>query len=195
MPDVATARVVAEFYRGIDFPPDWADNPTATITAGLAHERMASVIVLINKDEQPLAACWQLDGCDEKFVRIGADGAAPDNLLAGLDDDLAYQSRRDTGHADLYATLLWEPESLQPDQGIDVRPPPSGSWFDPNAYERGWSVATGELVAKASNLLLVTRKNTTGLSLPVPANAAEMHQDVGDDGGTTIVVLPTPSVV
>lgn len=188
-------RVVAEFYRGIDFPPDWADNPTTTITAGLAHERMASVIVLLNRDEQPLAACWQLDGCDEKSVSIGTDGTSADNLLAGLNDDLAYQSQRDTGHSELYATLLWEPDSLTTEQGTIVHPPDCGPFFDPLAEERGWGVATNELVAKASNLLLVTRKNTTGLSLPVPANAAEMHQDVGDDGGATIVVLPTPSVL
>ena len=191
----ATNRVVAEFYRGIDFPPDWAEHPTGAIGVGLAHERVASAIVLLDADEHPLAACWQLDGGDEKFVRIPSDGSAVDDLLAGLNDDLAYQSHRDTGHAELYATLLWEPASLRPDQGIDVHPPRGGSFFDPIFEARGWSVATNELVAKASSLLLVTRQNTTGLALPVPTDAAAIHHDVGDGDEVTYVVLPTPSVL
>lgn len=195
MAAVASNRVVAEFYHGIDFPSDWAEHPTRSIGVGLAGERVFSVTVLLDANDNPLAACWKAAGEPEKFVRIRFDDGVEDDLLDELDADLTNQSHHSTSHADLFATMLWEPKGLRPDQGIDVHPPRHGSFFDPIAEERGWNVATSELVAKASNLLLVTRQNTTSLSLPVPANAAEMH--IEPDGGhrATFVVLPTPSVL
>lgn len=193
MAAVATNRVVAEFYYGIDFPSDWADKPTTMITAGLAHERVASVIVLLDADERPLAACWQLDGCDEKFVRIDPDAGDQDDLLSELDDDLAYQSRRDTGHSELYATLLWEPNEVPLALGTVVH----RIVFMHGRYmsEWGWNVATRDLVAKAPGLVLVTRSNSTGLALPVPVDTDAMHREMGDDAETTYVVLPaSPSL-
>ena len=190
MPAIATNRVVAEFYQGIDFPPDWAEHPTDFIGVGLARTRVFSVVVLLDANDQPLAACWQADGGNEQFVRIRFHDGAEDDLLDGLDDAMATKSEQVTGHADLFATLLWEPGSLRADQGIDVHPPHHSSFFDPIADELCWNVDTRELVARASDLLLVTRQNTTGLSLPVPANAEAMHRDVGDGSGYTSVVLP-----
>jgi hypothetical protein len=190
MAAVATNRVVAEFYQGIDFPSDWAGHPTNFIGVGLARNRVLSVAVLLDANDQPLAACWQAAGENEQFVRIRFDDGVEEDLLDDLNDAMATKSEQVTGHSDLFATMLWEPESLRPDQGVDVRPPPYGRFFDPIAEERGWSVATGELVARASDLLLVTRQNATGLSLPVPANAEEMHRDMIDDNSHTFVVLP-----
>jgi hypothetical protein len=137
-----------------------------------------------------LAACWQAAGGNEQFVRIRFDDGVEEDLLDGLDDEMAERSKQVTGHSDLFATMLWDPESLRPDQGISVHPPRRGRFFDPIAEERGWSVATHELVARASDLVLVTRQNTTRLSLPVPANAEEMHRDMGEGSGHTFVVLP-----
>ena len=190
MAAVATNRVVAEFYRGIDFPPDWTDKPTTMITAGLAHERAASVIVLLDAGGRPLAACWQLGGCNEKFVRVDPEGGNQDDLLSGLNDDLAHQSRRDTGHTDLYATLLWEPDGVPVTQGTVVHRIvfTRGRYFS----SWGWNVASRELVAKAPGLLLVTRRNSTGLALPVPTDADAIRREVGDDDETTYVVLPAP---
>lgn len=190
MAAIATNRVVAEFYQGIDFPADWAGHPTKSIGVGLARNHVFSVVVLLDARDNPLAACWQTTGETEKFVRIRFDEGVEDDLLDGLNDEMATKSEQVAGRSDLFATMLWEPESLRPDQGIDVHPPRYGSFFDPLAEERGWNVATRELVAQASSLLLVTRQNTTGLSLSVPSNAAEMHlePDGGDD--TTFVVLP-----
>lgn len=196
MAAVATNRVIAEFYHGIDFPPGWAGHPTNFIGVGLARERVFSVTVLLDARDNPLAACWQAAGEAEKFVRIRFDDGIEDDLLDELDDDLADQSHNATGQANLFATMLWEPQSLRADQGIDVHPPRHGSFFDPIAEERGWNVATRELVAKASNVLLVTRRNTTGLALPVPADTDAIHRDVGDDDdGTSYVVLPATSVL
>lgn len=191
MTAVATNRVVADFYQGINFPSDWAEHPTHSIGVGLAGNLVLSVVVLLDAGDQPLAACWQAAGGNEQFVRIRFDDGVEEDLLDGLNDEMATKSEQITGHSDLFATMLWDPESLRPDQGIDVRPPRYGSFFDPIAAERGWNVATRELVARASDLLLVTRQNATGLSLPVPANAEEMHRDIGDGGGNTFVVLPT----
>lgn len=191
MAAIATNRVVAEFYHGIDFPNDWTTHPTNFIGVGLARDRVFSVIVMLDTNDQPLAACWQAEGGNEQFVRIRFDDGVEDDLLDGLNDEMATKSEQVTGHPDLFATMLWEPESLQPDRGTDVHPPRYGPFFDPIAEEQGWNVATGELVAKASDLLLVTRKNSTGLSLPMPTNAEEMHRDVSDGDGDTFVVLPT----
>jgi hypothetical protein len=190
MATVATNRVVAEFYQGIDFPPDWAKHPTKSIGVGLARKLVLSVVVLLDASDQPLAACWRAAGENEQFVRIRFDDGVDEDLLDGLNGEMARKSKRVTGHPDLFATMLWEPKSLRPDQGIDVHPPRYGSFFDPIAEERGWNVATRELVARASDLLLVTRQDATGLSLPVPADAEETHRDVGDGSGRTFVVLP-----
>lgn len=192
---VATNRVAAEFYQGIDFPSDWAEHPTGFIGVGLARNRVFSATVLLDAKVNPLAACWQAAGEAEKFVRIRLDDGVEDGLLDELDDDLANQSKSSAGHADLFATMLWEPKGLRPDQGIDVHPPRYGPFFDPIAEERGWSVATRELVAKASNLVLVTRRNATGLSIPVPSTAAEMHLGPTGGNGATFVVLPASSVL
>lgn len=188
MAAVAANQIVAEFYHGIDFPSNWAEHPTNFISVGLARDRDLSVTVLLGIKDQPLAACWQVAGRDEQFVRIRFNDGVEDDLLDGLNDAMAKKSEQVTGHSDLFATMLWEPESLRPDQGIDVHPPRYANYGV--VEEWGWNVATRELVAKASDLLLVTRKNSTGLSLPVPANAAEMHRQVGDGSGDTFVVLP-----
>ncbi|MGH8234544.1 MAG: hypothetical protein ACREPU_10170 [Rhodanobacteraceae bacterium] len=190
MAAVVTNRVVAEFYRGIDFPSDWAERPTKSIGVGFARNLVFSVVVLLDASDQPLAACWQADGENEQFVRVRFDDGVEDDLLDGLNGEMATKSGQVTGHSDLFATMLWEPKSLQPAQGVDVHPPRYGSFFDPIAEERGWNVATRELVARASDLLLVTRQNATGLSLPVPANTEEMHRDVDDGSGYTFLVLP-----
>ncbi|HEX5961150.1 MAG TPA: hypothetical protein VFY97_07880 [Rhodanobacteraceae bacterium] len=193
MAAIATNRVVVEFYQGIDFPPDWAERPTQSIGVGLARNRVLSVAVLLDANDQPLAACWQAAGEDEQFVRIRFGDGVEDDLLDGLNDAMATKSQKFTGHPDLFATMLWEPESLRPDQGVEVHPPRHGSFFDPIADERGWNIATRELVARASDLLLVARQNATGLSLPVPANAKEMHRDIPDGSAHTVLVLPATS--
>ena len=193
MAAVATNRVVAEFYQGIDFPSDWAEHPTHSIGAGLARNLVLSVVVLLDTSDQPLAACWQAAGENEQFVRIRFDDGVEEDLLDTLNDEMATKSEQVTGHSDLFATMLWDPESLRPDQGVDVHPPRHGPFFDPIAAERGWNIATRELVARASDLLLVTRQDATGLSLQVPASAEEMHRDMGDRSGHTFVVLPAIS--
>lgn len=195
MAAVATNRVVAEFYLGIDFPSDWGVHPTRSIGVGLAKKRVFSVVVLLDANDHPLAACWQADSSNEQFVRIRSDDRVEDDLLDGLNGEMAAKSERVTGHSGLFATMLWQPKGLQPDQGIDVHTPRLGSFFDPidDVLGWNWNVAPSKLVARASDLLLVTRRNATGLSLPVPASAAEMRRDLANGRGSTFVVLPATS--
>src|SRR5690348_14843162 len=167
MAAVVASQIVAEFYRGIDFPDDWANKP-AFITAGMARERIFSAIVLLDANTQPLAACWQAADQDERFVRIRFDEGAEDDLLDDFDDDLREQSAK-VGAPDLFATLLWEPDALRPDQGMEIHPARSSPFGIRDEW--GWNVATREIVSKASDLLLVTREVTTDLSLAVPTNS------------------------
>jgi hypothetical protein len=81
MAAIATNRVVAEFYRGVDFPSEWAEHPTHSIGVGLARNRVFSAIILLNASDQPLAACWQAGDGNEQFVHIRFDTGVEDNLL------------------------------------------------------------------------------------------------------------------
>ena len=189
MSAIVTSRIVAEFYHGVDFPDDWANKP-AFITAGMARECIFSAIVLLDSNVQPLAACWRAVNHGEQFVRIRFDEGAEDDLLDGFDDDLREQSSK-TGIPDLFATLLWDPDVLRPDQGMEIHPArhsPFGS-----IDEWGWNLATHEIVSRASDLLVVSREITSGLSLAVPANTEEVHQEaIGGDSDTS-VILPATS--
>lgn len=187
MTAIVTSRVVAEFYQGIDFPDDWADKP-AFITAGMARERVFAAIILLDANTQPLAACWQIENREERFVRIRFDEGVEDDLLDGLDDDLRDQSRK-AGAPDLFATMSWEPDELNADQGIRLHLPETPPHGIPTEW--GWNVSTREIVSKAPELLLITRQSTDGLSLSVPKSAEEMHQNAGEDEGETFVVLPS----
>ena len=186
MTAIAVARVAAEFYRGIDFPDDWADKP-AFITVGMARERVFSTIILLDANTHPLAACWQVENREERFVRIRFDEGTEDDLLDQLNDDLRDQSLK-AGAPDLFATMLWEPDRLNADQGIRLHLPETAPFGMPTEW--GWNVSTREIVSKASELLLIARDSTNGLSLAVPKSAEDMHQDAGEDEGETFVVLP-----
>jgi len=186
MTAIATSRIVAEFYQDIDFPDDWADKP-AFITVGMARDRVFSTIILLDFNMQPLAACWQVANREERFVRIRFDEGTEGDLLDGLDGDLRDQSRK-VGTPDLFATMLWEPDELNANQGIRLHLPETAPFGMPTEW--GWNVSTREIVSKASELLLIARRSTNDLSLAVPESTKEMHQDAGEDEGETFVVLP-----
>lgn len=75
MTTIATNRVFAEFYQGIDLPADWAERPTHSINVGFARNRVFAIAALLDASNPPLAACWQATGEDEQFVRIRFDAA------------------------------------------------------------------------------------------------------------------------
>ena len=185
MTAIVTSRVVAEFYRGIDFPQNW-DTGDAPITVGMARERVMSVIVLLDAQAKPLAACWQVEGEDERFVRIRFEAGEEDDLLDGLNDDLGAQSLR-IGVEDLFATLLWEPRELRPDQATYVRK----EVLLRGRYSRlVWNLSTREILTHASDLLFVTRQTSDKLAQGVPDNVEEMHVDADKNVSEDFIVLP-----
>ena len=186
MAAIVASRIIVELYQGITFPDDWANKP-AFITAGLARQRVCSCIVLLDANTQPLAACWQVADHDERFVRIRFDEGAEDDLLDDFDNDLREQSSR-VGDPDLFATMVWEPDALRPDQAIEIHPARSSPFGLRDEW--GWNVATREIVSHASDLLLVTREVSSKLSLAVPSTAEEMHQEDVAGDGDTFVILP-----
>lgn len=190
MPAIVTSRVVAEFYRGIDFPSDWAQNEDADVVdVGMAHDRVMSAIVMLDANEDPLAACWQVTGKEEQFVRIRFDEGSEDDLLDDFNDDLRKQSLK-LGDPDLLATLLWEPEELRPNQAIYAQRQVSVGVRYPRLVTV-WNLPQGEILANASNLLLVILENSNGLSLAVPASLDEMHAATGTGARQKFLVLPT----
>lgn len=186
MTAVVASCVIAEFYRGLELPADWADKPTDISTA-LAREHIISVMVMLDANTQPLAACWRVGEGEEQFVRIRFDDGDEPDLLDRLDDDLEHESLG-VGVSDLLATMLWEPTEIRPDQGdcihkiiFDWRFQHSGS---------GWSDATQDIAAAAANLVLMKRKVEEGLALPVPNNAQEMHAI--ETSGEAVLYLVKP---
>jgi hypothetical protein len=54
----------------------------------------------------------------------------------------------------------------------------------------GWSMAPAQMVQRANNLLVVTRRVDNDLSLPAPNSAAEAHNCLGESDPELTVVLP-----
>lgn len=172
MPATVASRVIAEFYRGLDLPADWADKPS-DISVALAREHIISVMVMLDANMQPLAACWRSGEGEEQFVRIRFDEGSESDLLDRLDDDLEHESLR-VGVSDLLATMLWEPMEIRPDQGDCIHK----IVFAQGNLSRitGWSDATRDIAAAAPNLLLMERRVEERLALSVPNDAKEMHE-------------------
>lgn len=171
MAAIVASRVIAEIYRGLDLPADWADKPT-DISIALAREHIISVMVMLDAKAQPLAACWRVGEGEEQFIRIRFDEGIEPDLLDRLDDDLTRESLR-LGVSDLLATMLWDPTEIRPEQG-DCIHKIVFAWGRLSAIT-GWSDATRDIAAAAPNLVLMERKTEDGLALPVPADAKEMH--------------------
>lgn len=182
---VVASRLVFEVRRGMEFPPGWAENGQP-LNVGMARELVASVAVMFDDARRPLAACWQVAGGAEAFLRAG-DGAGAGLPLDDLARDMEGESRR-LGAPDLLATLLWSPDELRPDQG---------QWahrivFGRGRYESivGWNIPPRTLVARAASLLVISRRVDDDLGLPVPATLQDMHGQLGDSDPRLLLVLP-----
>lgn len=185
MPTV-TSRVVAEIYRGIDFPVGWADKPDV-INIGMARDLLISVAAMFDADRTPLAVCWQIDSREERFAYAqpsDPDGSSP---LDELHRDLGDESSR-LGAADLLATMVWTPDEVRPDQGQSVEK----VTFVQGRYggTRGWNVATRTLVASAGNLLFQRHRIDQNLAFPMPTTIENMHQQMGNGDSQSTIVLP-----
>ncbi|OOG37063.1 hypothetical protein [Rhodanobacter sp. C05] len=184
-----TSRVVAEIYRGIEFPSDWIDKPDV-LNLGMARDLLVSVAAMFDGDLKPVALCWRVDGREERFVHAQPNDPDGSSLLDELHRDLNDESLH-LGPADLLATMLWTPDELRADQGQSVhriafaqgRPGYSSSMT-------GWSIAARTLVARAGDLLFMTRRADDDLVFPMPANIEEMHSRLGSGDPKTLIVLP-----
>jgi hypothetical protein len=185
MTAVVASRVVAEIYRGIDFPSDWASKPDV-MGVGMARDVLVSVAVVFDRKLRPLAACWRVGRGNEKFVRWDPSDSRQADLLGELNDDLCAESLH-VGVADLLATLVWAPTDLRPDQGKKVN---RVAYQSARNIFYGWNIEPPLIVANADDLLMLTRRADDGLDLPVPETAAEMLASLGKDVPELMIVLP-----
>lgn len=189
MPAV-TSRVVAVIYRGIDFPAGWADKPNF-LNIGMALDTLVSVAAMFDAENRPIALCWRIGEGEDQFARAVPDRRGASSLADKLNNDLARESLR-VGAEDLLGTMLWAPEELRPDQGQSVHrivfvPGPVGTVMRPLT---GWNIPPRTLVAKASQLLMMTRTVDEGLAFEMPANLDEMRQHLGSSDPHLMTVLP-----
>ncbi len=186
MASAVASRVVVEIYRGIDFPGGWA-NREDPLNIGMARDLVVSVAAMFDAASRPVALCWQIDGRAEKFVHARPQDGDDTSLLDELNSDLAMESLR-FGASGLLATLMWAPDKLRTDQGAWAHKIVfgRGQYY----YMSGWNIAPRTLVAKAANLLVLTRRIDNGLALPMPTSAQDMHRHLGSSDPGVLIVLP-----
>src|SRR5690348_6343160 len=113
-----TSRVVAEIYRGVEFPAGWVDKPDV-LNVGMARDTVASVAAMFDAELKPIALCWRIGGGEETFACASSGATDGTSLVDGLNSALAQESLR-LGTEDLLGTMLWAPDELRPDQGQAV---------------------------------------------------------------------------
>lgn len=189
MPLVAS-RIVAEIYRGIAFPAGWADKPDY-LNIGMALDTLVSVAAMFDAENRPIALCWRVAGGEEKFVCADSGTGGDASLADALNDDLAQESRR-LGAEDLLGTLLWAPDDLRADQGQSVHRIEFVRGYAGTAARplTGWNIPPGMLVAKAGQLLMMTRTVDENLALPMPTSLDAMHRHMGKSDPQVLTVLP-----
>ena len=183
MPIVAS-RVVAEIYRGIEFPDDWIDKPDV-LNLGMARDLLVSVAAMFDGDLKPIALCWRVEGRAERFVHARPNDPGGSSLLDELHRDLSDESLQ-LGPADLLATMLWAPDELRPEQGRPVH----RIVFSARGGIAGWNIPARSLVAKAGDLLFITRRTDEGLAFPMPTDTEEMHRRLGLGDPKVLILMP-----
>jgi hypothetical protein len=185
---IVTSRVVAEIYRGIAFPGDWVDKPDV-LNLGMARDLLVSVAAMFDGDLKPIALCWRIDGREERFAHAQSNDPDGSSLLDELQRDLTDESLH-LGQADLLATMLWAPDELRSDQGRSVHRIAFAPGRAGYSSMTGWNIAVRTLVAKADNLLFMTRRADDGLAFPMPTDIEEMHRQLGSGDPKTLIVMP-----
>ena len=180
-------RVVAEIYRGIDFPDDWVTHST-NITEVMGRELVISVIALLDAERQPVAVCWQTADRDEQFARSRFDDSVDTSVLDDLERDMAMLAQHIGLPEGLLSTLLWEPQMVPRSQAKPI---------EKMVFARGkysatmeWNTAPREIYANAADLLLMVRNIDEGLAEPLPATVNEMHTVLEVEGAEIFLMLP-----
>lgn len=185
-----TSRVVAEIYRGVEFPAGWVDKPDV-LNVGMARDTVASVAAMFDAELKPIALCWRIGGGEETFACASSGATDGTSLVDGLNSALAQESLR-LGTEDLLGTMLWAPDELRPDQGqavhrIEFLRGNAGACQFPLT---GWNIPPRTLVARAGELLMMTRSIDDGLEFPMPTNIEEMHRHLSASEPRLLTVLP-----
>lgn len=183
-----TSRVVAEIYRGIEFPADWVDKPDV-LNLGMARDLLVSVAAMFDGELKPIALCWRIDGREERFVHAQPSDPDGSSLLEELHRDLADESLR-LGPADVLATMLWAPDELRSEQGQPVHQIVFARGRPGYSSMTGWNIAARTLVAQAGNLLFMTRHADDGLVFPMPTDIEEMQRRLGSGDSKIMIVMP-----
>ncbi len=182
---VATSRVIADVYLGLDFPADWVDRETA-LDISMGREHLFSVMAWFDDASRPLAVCWRMRDGEERFAAVGIAGTEGDVGLQAMMRDLDVCSGK-LGVPDLLRTLLWSPASVEPWQAMSLHRVEfvrgtvytSGQW--------GWNMAPEDMVQRAGELLILSRTAENGLALPLPSSADAMRSTpLPQDPGVTI---------
>lgn len=189
MPTV-TSRIVAEIHRGIDLPAGWADRPDM-LNIGMTLDTLFSVAAMFDAKNQPVALCWCIGGGEERFVCADSNASHGTSLVDALNDDLARESRR-IGTEDLFGTLVWAPDDFRPDQGQVVRRTDFSPDFPglPRHPIYTWNIPPATMVAKAAQLLMLTRAVDESLAFPMPTSLEAMHRHMGKSDPQILAVLP-----
>ena len=155
----------------------------------MARDLLVSVAAMFDGDLKPIALCWRIDGRDERFVHAQPNDPDGSSLLDELHRDLADESLR-LGPADLLATMLWAPDELRSDQGQSVHQIVFARGQPGYRSMTGWNIAARTLIAKAGDLLFMTRRADDGLTFPMPTDIEEMHRRLGSGDQKILVVMP-----
>jgi hypothetical protein len=182
-----TVRVVAEIYRGIDFPDDWVSRSTA-ITAAMGKELLVSVIAFLDQEKQPVAVCWQTAEGVEKFARLRFDDSADASVLDGLESDLARLDRRLGLPAGLLGTFLWDPPLVPRSQAEPIFKQAFSSGRYSSTVE--WNKAPREIFDRANDLIVMVRSVESGSLSTLPTNAEDMRDEPETTGAETFLILP-----
>jgi hypothetical protein len=108
-----------------------------------------------------------------------------------LNSALAQESLR-LGAEDLLGAMLWAPDALRPDQGQAVHRIVflRGNARTAQPSITGWNIPPRTLLARASELLMMTRRIDGDLAFPMPGNIEEMHRHPGTGEPRLLTVLP-----
>jgi hypothetical protein len=180
-------RVVAEIYRGIDFPDDWVSRSTA-ITAAMGKELLVSVIAFLDQEKQPVAVCWQTAEGVEKFARQRFDNSADASVLDGLESDLARLDQQLGLPDGLLDTFLWDPPLVPRNQAEPIFKQVFSSGRYSSTFE--WNKAPREIFDRANDLIVMVRSVESGSLSTLPANADDMRNAPEATNAETFLILP-----
>lgn len=180
-------RVVAEIYRGVDFPEGWLAHST-DITAAMGKQLLFSVMALLDAESQAVAACWQIPDHEEQFARCRFDDSVDPGVLDCLERDLGMVAQPLGITVELLTTFLWEPRQVPRSQAMPIykREFSRGKY----AVQYEWNTPERDIHASADNLIVMFRSIEDGLAEPLPGSLGDMQDTSDIENAQTFLMLP-----